>query len=553
MPGLGDALSKAFEDSMHDLDDLVDKAAREEENREAAEGGAGEGGQAGEAQSPAPPDEAEGQPRTEKTGLLSAEELADVMAVAGPEGEDAEEAPEEPAPPPEERRSTIRRVTISAAAAGEAARSAAEATRIIEAAFGGGGEAAPAPPEPAAEQSPAPPEPGPAPVSEEPPGPPEPAPAPPEPAPAPMSEEPPGPPEPAPAPVSEEPPAAPEPEPEPVSQEPPAPPEAAPAPAPEPAAAREEEPKPAAEETAATAAEPVAPFAQFAPSGVIRRKLRRREPEKKPSPKVQAPPPAPEPVAVEPEPAAPAPEPAPEPEPALPPSAPSDVTGVGDGDLLAVCRRLVALERCEDLRIPLLVEGVDGLARLLKSGGVGRPAAVAVCGAASRSGTSTVAAACALKLAEEGRWRVLLVDGDFRSPRVARLAGRSGSGPDLKSVLAGDASLAEAVLYAPEENLAILPVYGWGERSSGLASLVRRMRKGALEAVLAACRAQFDFVIFDAGSAADWEGPALLAGAVGFAVVVVRAGRVTAKAAKRLKTTLERAGAKLEGALLTFV
>jgi Mrp family chromosome partitioning ATPase len=480
MPGLGDALSKAFEDSMNDLDALIEKAAREEGAAEEADEAAA-GPAAEVAADPV------GVSGGEKTQLFSQEDLAEAIepAPGAPAPVPDEAAP--PEHPPDEAppgATPPRRVTASLEEVDRAARNALEATRILDDAFG-----APSSP--------------PAPVGEE---------------------------APAEAAVAAE---------APVAAELPPPPAAPP----DPSAV-----------TSVTMAEPVAPFAQFAPSGIIRRKLRKPTAGETPAPPPVAPaaPAAPPPVREEPgaaveasavqEPVAPAPEPveAREVAPAV-------------EDVLAVCRRLTALERSSDYRIPLLADGIDGLVRMVKSGNVGSPAAVAICGAAPQVGTSTVAGAFALKLAEDGNARVLLVDGDLRAPSVARFAGKAGTGPDLKSVLAGEASLGEAVLYAPAENLAILPAYGWGERSQEkLKELAAALIPDNVEPFLDMCRRHFEYIVIDAGSTADWSGPAALAGAVGCAVLVVRAGRTTAKVAMTAKQELERAGSRLEGSVLNF-
>jgi len=500
MPGLGDALSKAFEDSMHDLDALVEKAAKEEGDLQpdgAADGSAAAAEEERSGAGPVAEPSAEASPADapspgldspERTALLSATDLG--LEGLGPEtggigqGAEPERRPEpesEPEPelpmkevpaalpgeeaPPSEprRRERTRRVMVSADMAGEAARSAIDATRILEGAV----SAAPAPEsaELTAAQSP---------------------------------------------------------------QE---------------------------QLTSATTSEPVAPFAQFAASGIIRRKIRKGGAEEQPPVPIPEPEPEPEPApseaAVQSAGEAPAETPAAEPGDQVLDPGPQSQAGVED--VLAVCRRLMALEGSEDYRIPLLVEGVDGLVRIMTGGEVGIPGIVALCGASEKSGTSTIAVACALKLAEDRTKRVLLVDADFRSPGLARMAGNSGSGPDLKSVLTGEAAVSEAILYSPNENLAILPLYGWGEGpDEALAKVVPLFGEDALGKLLDLLKMQFDYVIFDAGSAVDWEGPVALAGATGAAVMVVRAGKTTAKTAMVLKKSLERAGSRLEGSVLTF-
>jgi tyrosine-protein kinase Etk/Wzc len=220
-------------------------------------------------------------------------------------------------------------------------------------------------------------------------------------------------------------------------------------------------------------------------------------------------------------------------------------------DLLADCRRVERLPRAADYRLAALVAGVEGLARALREGRAGGPAVLAVCGASERAGTSTLAMAAALRLAGDGA-RVLLVDADLRSARLAELLGATPAGPDLRAVLRGEAPLEAALVYAAADNLAVLPCRPAERGAHGQGRPDAPPPRAALDALLAACRAQFGFVILDAGSAADWDGAAAVAGAAGHAVLAVRAGRVTARTVAGLRRRLERAGARLDGAVLTF-
>ena len=291
-----------------------------------------------------------------------------------------------------------------------------------------------------------------------------------------------------------------------------------------------------------TEVEPEGPFGQFAPSGIIRRPLRGKRAAGSAS-------------SSEGESAAP-----PErlPTTALDDSCPdgADVptssVPVDPGDVIGGCRRLVSLEGCADLRIPLLLEGIGGLLRMLRTGSVARPGTVAICGACPRAGTSTVAAAAALSLAEQKSNRVLLVDADFHSPSVAKMAGRNATGPDFRAVLKGEVPAVDAVLYAPSENLAVLPTYGSGRPAEGTESVAGEVSTAGLAAFLEAIREQFDYVIIDTGSVADSARAAEVAAAAGSAGLVVRSRAVSCRSAVAAKAALSEAGARVEGAVLTF-
>ncbi|MHC4914923.1 MAG: P-loop NTPase family protein [Planctomycetota bacterium] len=295
----------------------------------------------------------------------------------------------------------------------------------------------------------------------------------------------------------------------------------------------------AEEEAGGVEAQLEAAFAPFGPSGVIRRTLGKKKKPGAPGDGLDLPPEQVPATALEIS--------LPDDEDALTASMPID-----PGDIVGGCRRVGSLEGCADLRIPLLLDGIGGLLRMLRTGSTARPGMVAICGACPQAGTSTVAAAAALSLAEEKSRKVLLVDADFRAPSVSRMAGRNASGPDFRSVLKGEVPAVDAVLYAPSENLAVLPVYGGGLSEEDLADSVSLLSAERLSPFLAAVREQFDHVIVDAGSVAEWAGPATAAGVVGSTVLVVRAGAVSSRAAAAAKAVLTDAGAHLAGAVLTF-
>ena len=141
------------------------------------------------------------------------------------------------------------------------------------------------------------------------------------------------------------------------------------------------------------------------------------------------------------------------------------------------------------------------------------------------------------------------MDADFRSPGLGGLIGES-EGSGLSEVLAGGATLDAAAVFSEAEGLAVLPLGRAGESAGDSSGVVRLLEGPALGRMLDACRGFFDAVIFDAGSAAEWSGPAGLAGAVGTAVLVVRAGQTGAREVRAVRRALEGLGAKVAGAVL---
>ncbi|MFA7431399.1 MAG: Wzz/FepE/Etk N-terminal domain-containing protein [Rhodospirillaceae bacterium] len=93
------------------------------------------------------------------------------------------------------------------------------------------------------------------------------------------------------------------------------------------------------------------------------------------------------------------------------------------------------------------------------------------------------------RTAAAGR-RVVLVDADLRRPRLGALAGAS-EGPGLAAVLAGEATLDEALRPGPVEGLSILPGRPLGGAAADL------LGGAAMRGVLDDLRARFDLVVID--------------------------------------------------------
>lgn len=86
--------------------------------------------------------------------------------------------------------------------------------------------------------------------------------------------------------------------------------------------------------------------------------------------------------------------------------------------------------------------------------------------------------------------RVVVVDADLRRPRLGSLAG-ADSGPGLAAVLAGEASLDEALRAGPADGLSVLP----GRAVGGVAGDL--LGGAAMRAVLEDLRGRFDLVVVD--------------------------------------------------------
>jgi Mrp family chromosome partitioning ATPase len=119
--------------------------------------------------------------------------------------------------------------------------------------------------------------------------------------------------------------------------------------------------------------------------------------------------------------------------------------------------------------------------------GIGAPTAGAGC--------TTILACLARLLAEAGK-SVAVVDGNFAAPGLARQFGlQIDSG--WEDVLAGNAPLAESVVYSLADRIALLPlVTGGAVAANKLDSIHASVTAGVL-------RYHYDVVLFDLGAVAD--------------------------------------------------
>jgi capsular exopolysaccharide synthesis family protein len=138
-------------------------------------------------------------------------------------------------------------------------------------------------------------------------------------------------------------------------------------------------------------------------------------------------------------------------------------------------------------------------------------------------GKSLTAANLALAMAQEYQRRICLVDTNLRAPQVHGLFGIPEE-PGLTDVLAGHATLDDAVVMLDEPRIAILPA------GSGVAHPAELLGTTIMRRALDTLRRRFDCVVMDAPSAVPLADVRILAPLVDGVVVVVRAG-VTAKPA----------------------
>lgn len=205
-------------------------------------------------------------------------------------------------------------------------------------------------------------------------------------------------------------------------------------------------------------------------------------------------------------------------------------------------RPLIALE---DPKNPL-VESYRALRTNLRYLGIeNSQKSIVVTSAGPGEGKSTTAANLAIVMADAGK-RVVLIDADLRKPKVAKPLGIEGS-VGLSDVLIGQASFEDTLQQWGRKQLFVLPSGKIPPNPSEL------LGSRAMEKVLDALSAHFDYIIIDAPPVLVVTDAAILSTHTGGAVVASAAGK-TRKA--ELADAFEALGAvdgKVLGVIATMV
>jgi capsular exopolysaccharide synthesis family protein len=163
--------------------------------------------------------------------------------------------------------------------------------------------------------------------------------------------------------------------------------------------------------------------------------------------------------------------------------------------------------------------------------------------AVAGEGASTVARNLANAIGNEKSERVVLVDANLRTPsqhEAFNLPRRDG----LVDVLAGTVSLNESVSTDPESGLAVLT------SGSPTESPPHLLSHSAFHSLMAALRAEFDWVILDGPPVTSYPDAASLGNAAGGAVLVLWAEHTRWEVADEARRVLENTGTDILGAVL---
>jgi capsular exopolysaccharide synthesis family protein len=164
---------------------------------------------------------------------------------------------------------------------------------------------------------------------------------------------------------------------------------------------------------------------------------------------------------------------------------------------------------------------------------------IAIAGTRHGEGATRVAIGLARALASEGETRVLLVEGNLRTPSFAQRL-PIGKGPGLAEFLAGEASPASLIAPLGERNLSVI--------SAGFRPAVIDCE--AIAGAVAQVMEQFDFVIIDLPPVNRYADASILAPKVDGVILVVEADRTPVVDAESAKKSLDRVGARIFGVVL---
>ena len=158
-------------------------------------------------------------------------------------------------------------------------------------------------------------------------------------------------------------------------------------------------------------------------------------------------------------------------------------------------------------------------------------------------GKSTIIANLAVSIAQSGK-KIVLIDCDFRKPRIHQIFGLATSEVGLASVLLQEADLDQAIQTCAVAGLHLLPC---GPRPTNPAELLSSQRYREL---LDQIRTRYDFVLIDTPPLLAVSDPAVVSTQVGGVILVTRLTKTARPAAERAKEILSAMGANLLGVVV---
>lgn len=173
------------------------------------------------------------------------------------------------------------------------------------------------------------------------------------------------------------------------------------------------------------------------------------------------------------------------------------------------------------------------------------PKSLVITSAVAAEGKTSTATNLAVALAQAGR-RVLLVDGDLRRPRIARILGLEGS-VGLTTVLVGRTKLEESIQRHAASGVHFLASGPTPPNPTEI------LQSHATHELLSRLRETFDAVIIDAPPLLPVADAAILGTATDGTILVTRYGRTHKDELKSAAQRIEKVGGRLFGIVLNMI
>ena len=161
----------------------------------------------------------------------------------------------------------------------------------------------------------------------------------------------------------------------------------------------------------------------------------------------------------------------------------------------------------------------------------------------SGNGSTTTAALLAATLAEGKQKRVLIIDGNFRTPSLNLVFDVKNNG-GFTEVVSGGMPFEARIQATNRENLFVLT-------SGQISFCPAEVFEGeALDQLISWLKDRFEFIIFDSAPACEFPDCYALAPKVDSIILVTRAEKTSIEDAQRAKWNLEQAGGRILGVVL---
>jgi capsular exopolysaccharide synthesis family protein len=172
-----------------------------------------------------------------------------------------------------------------------------------------------------------------------------------------------------------------------------------------------------------------------------------------------------------------------------------------------------------------------------------RQSVILVTGAIASEGASTVARNVATALSQAGPERILLIDGNLRTPSQHEAFGVARDG-GFSDVLRGEATLTHVINDDVGSGISLMTC---GTRVKSPSQVLTAT---AIAGATGALLSLFDWIVIDGSPATEYPDVASIGTACGGAILVVRAENTRLEVAEEAKEILEGTGAEMLGAVL---